>query len=423
MSYILNHIKSNRIAISLFLIIYAFVAVILPKSGCITDMQSFENWANFIYKNGLGNIYKSDTNYTPLYHYLLFLFGILQGSLDEIHRNINTLKLLTVPFDLLGIYTVYLVLKQKLEDENLAMLISLFLLFNVAYFYNTLIWGQVDGIFSNLFFVALYLASRKQILPSILFAILGLNMKLQGIIFIPFLGLVLLPIMFEKFSLKKMLTWVILPILFQTLILLPFIIQGDIAKVWKVVTVAVGTMPVLSITAFNLWYFIGGTGAREMPDTEKFFGITSNAWGLIFFTTAYVVALFPLLQNVYRAFFKKQVNEISFEKLLIIGAIIPLVFFFFNTQMHERYSHPTLIFVSCYAVLTKRFLPLFLLSIAVFCNMEYALGYLKLANYNVLIFHPYFVLALFGISMVLLFNSLYQFKNLISKKILKSNHE
>jgi hypothetical protein len=80
--------------------------------------------------------------------------------------------------------------------------------------------------------------------------------------------------------------------------------------------------------------------------------------------------------------------------------------------MHERYSHPAIIFVAIYSILTGRYLPYVLVSLAYFLNMEAVLKYLGFHNYGIVPFSPQFVAALYLVAILVLFFDLYKKKYL-----------
>jgi len=58
------------------------------------------------------------------------------------------------------------------------------------------------------------------------------------------------------------------------------------------------------------------------------------------------------------------------EKIWLTAALIGLIFFFFNTQMHERYSHYAFIFITVYAFSKRHYIPYILFSIAYLLNLD-----------------------------------------------------
>ncbi|MBK9636878.1 MAG: hypothetical protein IPO63_03345 [Bacteroidetes bacterium] len=400
--------SSNQLTIGVFLVLYFLLALLIPKSGHPSDFNCWTDWTSAIFTKDLGNIYSHGTNYLPLYQYFLMLFGNFQGSVSNIHSNINSLKYMNLIFDVVGVYFVFLLINEKLKDTKTSILLSLLILFNIAYLYNTMIWGQVDAIFTTFLFIAFYFSLHNKILLTILFCLLSINMKLQAIIFFPFIGLILLPSLLRKFNIKSLFTWIVVPIILQFLILLPFYLQGDLEKVVAVVTNSVGTFPKVSLNAYNMWYWFIDDQPMGVLDTNKYCGLSYYQWGFYSFIIAYTATLFPLLQNRVRLLMKKQEVDLSLNKLLLIATLIPIVFFFFNTQMHERYSHPMLIFAGTYAILNKKYLVYILLSISYFLNLELVLDYFNIESYNLLFLNPDFVAAIFMVAILLLFYSLYK---------------
>ncbi len=157
------------------------MSVLMPDHGSHGwDTTCWTNWSVHIFKNGLFNVYNSDCNYPPLYPYLLKIFGMLKGSEDKIVAGIPQLKLIVLLFDILPV----LVLLAARRTFELSKGYPYLLLFNIGYLYNTVIWGQVDSIHSNLVATAIFIAWRLPVLSALLF-VLALNMKLQAIFFLP----------------------------------------------------------------------------------------------------------------------------------------------------------------------------------------------------------------------------------------------
>jgi Gpi18-like mannosyltransferase len=53
-------------------------------------------------------------------------------------------------------------------------------LFNPAFWYNTIIWGQVDSIHTFFVFVSVLFAINKKPLPALVFMLLAVNTKGAG---------------------------------------------------------------------------------------------------------------------------------------------------------------------------------------------------------------------------------------------------
>jgi Gpi18-like mannosyltransferase len=93
--------------------------------------------------------------------------------------------------------------------------------------------------------------------------------------------------------------------------------------------------------------------------------------------------------------------------MLLAATLLALGLFYFTTEMHERYSHPVVLFSGVYAIITRRYLLYFILSAGYFLNMEEVLRYLHI-SYGTLIFMPEFIAGLFGLGMLLAWYYLYK---------------
>ena len=391
--------------------------ILLPHSGHGGDTYCWVEWAKYIFLNGLSNVYKSWTDYLPLFHYALKVFGYIQGSPESIERNIYTLKILVLLFDFVAGFFLIRLVNEKFKDVQRSVLYSMFFFFNIAYFYNTIIWGQVDGIVACFLMISFYYAYKQSVLLSLVFVLLALNMKLQAIVFIPIIGLMLLPLVVSRFSVKNLLIWLLIPLAIQSLILLPFALAGDLSGVWNVVIGSLGKYPVVSMNAYNMWELLLTGSMMEIKDATLFLGISYKSWGLLAFLCLSFIALLPLLVQVYKSIIKGQPFNPSLEKLLIAASLVFLLFFYVNTQMHERYSHPALIFLAAYAIISGRIWPYLLASIAYFQNMEDVLHYLQLHKYGTFIFNNEFIASLYLLAIMLLFLDLYEIRFPLIKQL------
>ena len=412
--------KNNLLFWGKILLFYSpFVVMLLIlkwKSGHLGDLSLWAKWTCLSFTDGLTHIYKSDTNYLPLYQYIMWAFGKIQGDTSLIWENIYKLKSLTLFFELGTTLILFKLLNDKYKDTYKSLFYSLFYFLNLAVLYNSIIWGQVDGIVSFFVFAAVILAYEKRLFFSMLFFVLALNMKLQAIIFFPVMGLLLFPVIWDKSQIKRLLYSILGTGVVQFLIFFPFIYRGDFSKVLHVITGSVGHFPFVSMNAFNMWYFFVDNPI-ETPDINTFLGITYKSWGLMLFCVTSFFALWHFLKPIYLKIVKNKDIEYSQKKIWISCALIPLLFFFFNTQMHERYSHCALIFLALYAMLYKKPLVFILGSLACFLNLEKVLKALQTNNYGTLVFTPWFIACLYLLAIILLFIDLYDVKLFKKKQI------
>ncbi|GAL87218.1 hypothetical protein Emtol_1015 [Sporocytophaga myxococcoides] len=376
--------------------IFIFLSFSLPTINFSSDMYCWTVWSNAFFEHGFVKGYEiSGCNYLPLYMYVLKIYGWYNGSVEEIGRNINYLKLFTLVFDVLTIY----LLINLLVKFNISPYKSFLVLFNIAFLYNSIIWGQVDSIFTFFGLASILFALNKKVLWSIIFLVLALNAKLQAIIFIPIVVIVLLPAVFE--NPRSLINGLIGGLIIQIVILLPFLLENKSDLVLKVAFGSVGYYPVVSMNAFNFWYLIMDGNLREVSDEILFYGIKYKTWGLILFFLFSFISLLPLLLSTLNIIIEKKEKSMEYYKIVFLAAAaIPLVFFYFNTEMHERYSHAMIIFIGFYALISSNYLTYFLLSAGYFLNMEKVLTFLSLKNYNTIIFDVSFISLLFLVGLI-----------------------
>lgn len=402
-------LKKPLFAIGFIFVIAVTIYFFSPIIGHPYDLSCRSRWCSYIFASGINKIYLSDTDYLPLFNYVLYLYAQIQGNLKEITLHIYKLKLVTLFFEAGSTLILFYLLDKKYKDSYKALLFSLLYFCNLSILYNNLIWAQVDGIFTFFVFSSVISAYYKRYFLSVLCFIAAVNFKIQAIIFMPLLILLNFPIIKEA-GYKKIILVILTAITIQTLIVLPFILNNQMAKLMHVVTGSVGRFPFISLHAYNFWHLILREDLRATPDNIIFAGLQYMRWGQILFFISGFAALFPLAKQNLLYLLKKQPFEVLESKVLITAALIPLLFFFFNTQMHERYTHSAFVFLTAYALLYKRPIPFIIASAAYFLNMEDVFQFLKLNSYNTLIFTPIFISALYGSCILLLFIDLYFYK-------------
>ncbi len=388
--------------------LFLLFVLLLPKQSH-SDSWYWFHWTQYCFQYDLGSIYsfKIDghvpTNYHPLYLHCLNFFQHFFESIDQLKKGLYLQKSFALLFDFIGAFSIFLLVKKRENNQILPFL----LLFNFAYLYNTMIWGQIDAIFTTCSLLAVIFAIRQQPIPSIVCYLLAINTKLQAIIFAPLVLLVLIPSLSRQW--KKVLIGFALALLVQVLLLWPFIQSGQMAMMYQTLSEgSVDLYPRSSISAYNIWFYFFGSYAVMVPDSELFKGLSYKTWGLLLFCLGSALALFPVALRCLRFWYdSKAIDDRSKELFFLSGMLVCLVFFFFNTQMHERYSHPALIFSFFYGYYRKNYLCYLLLSCAYFFNLEKSMRALDWAYYT-LIFDPIFIASLFALLLLLGYTALFR---------------
>ena len=397
---------SLRQQLTYALLLFLLLLLLVPRAGHDSDLVFWLNWTTFIFEHRLGDVYQlADNNYNPLYHYILWLYGHLMGSVEKLRYYIHWLKAFTLIFDFAGAFWA----ASLVPDRDRRFGLVLLLLFNIGYLYDTLIWIQVDSIYTFFAFGAVVLAVQQRVVGSVLCFVLALAAKTQAIIFLPPLLLLWLAQWVRR---PWQLVWSVAAAgTLAMLVLAPFIWWSQanyLPRIIEINATASETYPRLSMNAYNIWYLLTAyESPSSVSDLLPYLGLTYRTWGLLWFFAASAVALFPLLVAVGQGLLRRSPISTAPDMALVLLSCgsIPLLFTYFNTQMHERYWHAAVLFLAAYGFLRRDYVPYVLVSVAYFLHLESILHYLQLLKYGVLIFHPKFLAAVFGIAiLVVLFN-------------------
>jgi Gpi18-like mannosyltransferase len=372
----MRDIKKARIELALLFLLFIFI---MPTRHMVYDFEFWVNWALKIHQDGITNVYDDPTvNYHPGFLYLLGLYDLIQGSEFYIRENINYIKFFPLIFDFLPV-VVLCCFRQRFIGQPIPYL---FLLLNIAYLFNTMCWGQVDSIHTNLIFLSLLLAIAYPVASMVLF-MLALGTKLQTIVFLPLLVILYV---YSVRNIKQALGVAIAAVLTIGLVLTPFIVTGKMPQLWNVVTGAVGFYPKVSVNAFNLWYIIEPDNPYFINDSETYFLLSYKHIGLLLFFIMSGLTLLPLFLRTLRLRKAGQRFGPDTKQLLFLTTgLIALYFFYFNTQMHERYAHPIIIFFFFYAVYSKDYKLYILGSIAYLLSLDKTFqDYLPIVHYKII---------------------------------------
>jgi Gpi18-like mannosyltransferase len=384
-----------------YFLLFIVGCVIMPKTYVwgYNDRNCWFSWCNYIHHFGVQNIYKLRVDYPPLVHYFLWLLAKFLNSSERIFLNIYKLKYMVLFIEVISVFFVYKIL--KLNKIKYAHLLPLLILFNIAFWYNNALFGQVDGVYTAFAFISLTFAILKRPSLSLLFFVLCVNFKLQGIIFFPIIAIVLFNET-KRYGLSQIVLTLLPAVLLQIVLMLPFVYVGDFKLALNSFSESMGRYPLISMGAYNIWSLIFDA-PQLMNDNLGVFNFSYNSFGLMAFFGLSGFVLLPFAVKSLGVFDKTLKLDLSFENVLLACVLIILSFSYFNTQMHARYSHPIILFAGTLAILRKGYLKFLLVSLAVFLNMEGASKILKgnIAEFETVWFQPWFVSILFLMAIIL----------------------
>ncbi|OON68972.1 hypothetical protein B0919_09660 [Hymenobacter sp. CRA2] len=353
----------------LYVLLFSLLLALAGPTAYPGDLEYWQKWSVHIFRRGLSNAYElPGLDYNPLYHYFLWAFGQLAGSEAAIQSHVHGLKVFTLLFDFAGAVLAASFLRGAWQR----FVGSLWLLLNVGYLYNTLIWQQVDAIYTTLVFAAVVLALRRHGAASLVAYVLALNAKLQAIVFLPPLLLLWLPLWRQAG--RQLALGLAAATVVQLLLLAPFVWGGERSYLGHIIginTSAVSVYPYVTVNTFNLWVLLMPDAVLWVPDTLVKLGLRYRTWGLLAFGAASAAVLLPLLALAWQRWrTRRPFAATDARQVLLVCGLIPLVFCYFNTEMHERYWHPAVLFLGAYALCTRRWLPYALVSVGYALNLH-----------------------------------------------------
>lgn len=421
--------------VAFFVFLYAFV------SRQSFDGEWWVEWAQMIRDFGFAKIYTHEAiiNYLPG---ALYFIDAWQHLLSFLHIPLNektayTFKLFPMFFDALTVLLCFrLVKKFKLS----AAAVYIGLLFNIAFQFNSYIWGQVDSIYTFFVFLSLYLLNQKKTFWGLVAFLLALNFKVQALVMVPVIGtacgLNLLASDRVQCGKYAILRGTVLLGLIQAVIFAPF--ASSPIQILRIVwEKGVNMGAVLSWNAYNFWILIGASPMNTLSYDLWYGGLSYKLWGYLLFGVASTVSLLPYFLTLVLLAYSK-VAEKNVERTQKLSAwlrtsqswllssltayLVSLSFFFFLSDMHERYSHPTILFSFLIGLFSKNYWILVLTSAAYFFNMNNVVDFFTVLNphYEKMRFmSALFYLVAFILGMHMLFAS--TLKNLSWVKVQKKH--
>lgn len=346
-------------------VIILFLLLPFPK-GFLYDVDCFALWTVYIKEFGAHMAYENRVDYPPTMVYLLSVIGSFYNNPADILVDYKTLKLITFVFSAINGYLIYLIANKlslnKGKSQYVKVIAFLYVL-NPGIIFNVLFWGQIEEIAVFLLLVSIYSMIGKNFNLMFVSLLLMINLKVLTIILIPFF------IVYAIFNLaqlnknKKMslilLIFFIIPIFYS-----PFILNHTFYKLRSTIS-AVDSIPVLSANAYNFWFLL-----FDNPYiSDKIIGfnmISLKDIGKYIFLT---ISGFFCIADVFFRFVKRKNNVLNLGSWFLLMAITILLFFFFHTQMHERYGHVSIALLAIALAIynTKELLFVYLIISLAYC--------------------------------------------------------
>jgi dolichyl-phosphate-mannose-protein mannosyltransferase len=366
---------NNKIKLFILLVgAFVFRIFLFPFWTHSSDMSLWVYWSHDIEKIGFDGFFDqvSWTDYLPFYFYILFLLAKLQLVFPQVPTDI-LYKLPSTIADLITAFYIYKILKNK--GEKVGIWGAALYAFNPAVFFNSSLWGQVDGIGGLLLTALLYYFSERKFIVAGVFLAIALTFKPVFIVVLPVLGMLMI---FDKEKVKSILRFCISTLFTIWIINFPFVltrtISLNIISPFELLVsryqASLNQYPYTSVNAFNFW----SIGERWwQPDQNLFLGLALQTWGHL------LVILFLVCTTLYTLKFwlKSNTRDGSTKYLSIAFFVIFLSLYTFATRAHERHMFTIFPFLAILAADSIPYLIIYaLLSASYFANLYFALFWL-----------------------------------------------
>jgi Gpi18-like mannosyltransferase len=384
--------KNNNFLIVFAFFSFLFLASLIDDKAMGYDVSLFVKWAQAIKMNGISMIYhpENTVDYLPGFLYVLQIYTWFVNDINAIPQTIHFVKLVPLFFEILAVLLMCSFFKTKIQQTFYFYLGAL----NVAYFYNTMAWFQIDGWVASMMFFSVFAALNNRLFGSLVLFVLAVNIKFQAIIVLPVLGLYWLS---QIKTFKQLLSAIMIVVISELLILSPFLVNGSASVVFQNVFNTYNLFPYVSLNARNFWMLIV-ENPRFLDDSNLLGFLPYKTWGLILFS----VSSLCLIISLVMVLFKQGIKDKAKSQMLVLSSVLAcFYFFYFNTQMHERYIHYAFPFVMYYSFRYKTLGLYLVFSIASFLNLESLLFNLNYWDANSILMSHRFITILFTIAVVL----------------------
>ncbi len=304
------------------------------KQGFDTDINCFAYWANRMYEVGPAKFYDPEifSDYPPGYLYLLWIVGAISSALDLAYRSGAHLVVVKLPSIICDLLTGWLIYREayKRLGRTEAHFVEAAYLFQPMILLNSVVWGQVDSVYTLFVLLTVLFLSEEKYLRAYLFFAIGILIKPQTLIFTPVLLVAVWRYVFGvkkpfRINWKRFLETLAKGIGAITVLLLMMAPFG-LKKVLELYVETMGSYPYATVNGYNFWGMIGKCWASQ--DT-LFIGLSIKTWGTI-----------AILLIVFFTFFISYKNLEDDRLYAILASFIIVTMFTFSVRMHERYVYP-----------------------------------------------------------------------------------
>ncbi len=403
-------VSAILIVLALGLALRVIIAYLLPGSGFDTDLSSFRAWAANLFDEGLYGFYDRDFfhDYTPGYLYVLWLVGAVGSVFGGVG---DLIKIPPILADLGIAWLAWSMVRELGGRDRLALLAAAVVVVNPVFWFDSVVWGQVDSFGVLFLLLALRELWRDHPERAAILTVVAALIKPQLGILIPLVAVVTIrralwpieapaagagdgrglrhrlraweartgsPLRILTTGAAGYLTAVILCLPFGLSVLVPqaeppFFTSGLIEQI----VLAGGGYPYLTVNAYNAWALVPGDlgnslansglwmcdslmveASRCTSGTATFGPIPAVAVGAGLLVATIVGVLVVAARRPDKL------------TLLVAMSVLAIAFFAAPTRVHERYGFPFFALAAILFAISFRWrIAYVVMSVATFLNM------------------------------------------------------
>ena len=294
-------------------------------------------WMNNIREVGFSNFYTVESDYSPLFLFVVGIFAYLPAGEMVTIRGLTYssnwmvyLKSFYFTIEIVIAIGLYLIIKEVIDDKRSAWLVYIIYLCLPVQFFNSAIWGNADVLYFVCFVYILYFILRGKDVWTFFLVGVCFGIKLQAVFILPFLVYLL---MRGKLKFYKI---VFVPVGLFATFLPAYFCGASFTEPCAFFTRPVNGYSLLTLGCANIWHLINiRSGSME-----------------VFSTGATILGL--LLIGLFTAIVFERNVELDKKNTLCVGIFLMAIVPMFLPHMHERYFYLLDVLIVVYCLITKK---------------------------------------------------------------------
>lgn len=302
------------------------------------DVTAFVfEWMKEIESLGFSNFYKAESDYSPLFLFVVGIFTLLPSgetvTLNGLTFYKNWMYYLKCWYFLVEIAIaigIYLILKSVTSDKKIAWLGYVIYLCLPVQFFNSAIWGNADVLYFACFIYIIYFIIKGKSGWAFFFTGVCFGIKLQVVFILPFLVYLILS---DKLKFYKI---IFLPLGLLATFIPAYLCGAKFYEPFLFIGRQLGGYSSLTLGCANIWHLI---------NVKEDFLLTFNAGATVFGL---------LLIGLFTAIVFARKIDLTNKNLLLVGTFLIATVPMFLPHMHERYFYALDVLIVLYCLVFKK---------------------------------------------------------------------